>query len=323
MLLDLPNIPHASVPRGASADDNIEQSRWGEPGEFGFEPKPHWEILDELGLADFGRGAKVTGAGFPFYVGAGARLQRALISWFLDTAVSKGYTELQAPLLVNAESATATGNLPDKEDQMYEVTRDELYAIPTAEVPVTNYLRDEILQAGDLPVRYCGYTPCFRREAGSYGKDVRGLNRLHQFDKVELVQFVDPRLSYEALEEMTAQAESLLQDLGLPYRRLLMCSGDMGFTQAKKYDLEVWSPGQQRWLEVSSISNLEAFQARRAGIRFKDDSGRKPRFVHTLNGSALALPRTVAAILETNQSEHGTVTVPEVLRDYFGSDKIQ
>ncbi|MFV1981705.1 MAG: serine--tRNA ligase [Rhodothermia bacterium] len=324
MLLELPNIPHKSVPAGLTPDDNIEVARWGELSTFDFTPRPHWELLDSLNMADFSRGAKVTGAGFPFYIGYGARLQRALIAWFLDFATSEGgYTEIQAPLLVNSASATATGQLPDKEDQMYEVTRDELFVIPTAEVPITNFLRDEILKARDLPIRYCGYTPCFRREAGSYGKDVRGLNRLHQFDKVEIVQFVQPETSYDVLEEMTSHVERLLQLLELPYRRLLMCAGDMGFTQAKKYDLEVWSPGQERWLEVSSISNFEAFQARRAGIRSKDETGGKPRYVHTLNGSALALPRTVAAILETRQTRDGGITVPEVLRDYVGTDRIE
>jgi len=324
MLLELPNIPHKSVPAGLMPDDNTEVGRWGELSTFDFRPRPHWELLESLNLADFSRGAKVTGAGFPFYIGYGARLQRALIAWFLDFAASEGgYTELQAPLFVNAASATATGQLPDKEDQMYEVTRDELFAIPTAEIPVTNFLRDEILQSRDLPVRYCAYTPCFRREAGSYGKDVRGLNRLHQFDKVEIVQFVHPETSYDVLEEMTSHVERLLQALKLPYRKLLMCAGDMGFTQAKKYDLEVWSPGQECWLEVSSISNFEAFQARRAGIRFKDDTGGKPQFVHTLNGSALALPRTVAAILETRQTADGGIIVPGVLVDYLGTDRIE
>lgn len=324
LLLEMPNIPHSSVPSGSTADDNAEVGRWGEFPSFGFSPKPHWEILEALNLADFSRGAKVSGAGFPFYVGNGARLQRALISWFLDFAASEGgYTELQAPLFVNAASATATGQLPDKEAQMYEITRDELFAIPTAEVPITNFLRDEILKASELPVRFCGYTPCFRREAGSYGKDVRGLNRLHQFDKVELVQFVHPDSSYETLEQMTAHAERLLQLLELPYRRLLICTGDMGFTQAKTFDLEVWSPGQERWLEVSSISNFEAFQARRAGIRFKDDDSGKPQHVHTLNGSALALPRIVAAILESRQTESGSIVVPEVLRTYLGTDVIE
>jgi seryl-tRNA synthetase len=322
LLLELPNIPHESVPRGTSSVDNVEVSSWGEPVTTDFEPLPHWDLTDRLGLADFNRGAKVTGAGFPFFVGLGAKLQRSLIHWFLDEATSKGYIELQAPLMVNAESATATGQLPDKEDQMYEVTRDALYPIPTAEVPVTNFLRDEILPVDDLPTRYCGYTPCFRREAGSYGKDVRGLNRLHQFDKVEIVQFVHPESSYEVLEEMTAHAEDLLQQLGLHYRRLLMCTGDMGFTQSKKYDLEVWSPGQAMWLEVSSISNFESFQSRRAGIRFKEGSGR-PEFVHTLNGSALALPRTVAAILETYQLEEGGVALPPVLQPYMGAEVIE
>jgi seryl-tRNA synthetase len=323
LLLEIPNVPHPSVPVGRTAEHNRVVSDQGSPPTFDFEPRTHWDLAAELGIVDFERGAKVVGAGFPFYVGAGARLQRALISYFLELAVAEGgYREIQPPLLVNAASATGTGQLPDKEDMMYEVTRDELYLIPTAEVPVTNLLRDEILSEGDLPVKFCAYTPCFRREAGSYGKHVRGLNRLHQFDKVELVQFVRPEESYDALESMTADAERAIERLGLPYRRLLMCTGDMGFSQAKKYDLEVWSAGQQRWLEVSSISNLEAFQARRTRTRFRPTGGKKTEFVHTLNGSALALPRTVAAILENFQQEDGTVAVPSVLEPYFGGSII-
>jgi seryl-tRNA synthetase len=323
LLLEIPNIPHPSVPVGRTAEENRLVSEHGDPPPFDFEPRTHWDLATDLGIVDFERGARVVGAGFPFYVGAGARLQRALISYFLDLAVNEGgYREIQPPLLVNAASATGTGQLPDKEDMMYEVSRDKLYLIPTAEVPVTNFFRDEILSEDDLPVKFCAYTPCFRREAGSYGKHVRGLNRLHQFDKVELVQFVRPEESYEALESMTGDAERALEHLGLPYRRLLMCTGDMGFSQAKKYDLEVWSAGQQRWLEVSSISNLEAFQARRTRTRFRPTGGKKPEFVHTLNGSALALPRTVAAILENFQLENGTVAVPPVLKPYFGGDAI-
>ncbi|MDX1740051.1 MAG: serine--tRNA ligase, partial [Rhodothermales bacterium] len=282
-----------------------------------------WDLAADLGIVDFERGAKVVGAGFPFYVGAGARLQRALISFFLDLAAEAGYREIQPPLLVNAASATGTGQLPDKEDMMYEVGRDELYLIPTAEVPVTNFLRDEIVADDDLPVKFCAYTPCFRREAGSYGKHVRGLNRLHQFDKVELVQFVRPEDSYDALESMTRDAERAIERLGLPYRRLLMCTGDMGFSQAKKYDLEVWSAGQERWLEVSSISNVEAFQARRTKTRFRPSEGKKTDFVHTLNGSALALPRVVAAILENYQTEDGKISVPASLQPYMRAGTIE
>lgn len=323
MLLEVPNVPHPSVPVGATPDQNQTVFTWGTPRVFDFEAQPHWDLLAQHGWADFERGAKVTGAGFPFYIGAGARMHRALIQFFLDLAGREGgYTEMQPPIVVNAESATATGQLPDKEDQMYEITRDGLYMVPTAEVPVTNFLRDEILTEADLPVRYCAYTPCFRREAGSYGKDVRGLNRLHQFDKVELVQYVHPDQSYDALETLREDAERAVQRLGLPYRRLLMCTGDMGFTQAKKYDLEVWSPGQERWLEVSSVSNFEAFQARRANIRFRPQEGGRPQFVHTLNGSALALPRIVAALLETYQQADGSVQVPEALQPYMGTDRM-
>jgi seryl-tRNA synthetase len=277
--------------------------------------------MEKLKIIDFARGTKITGAGFPVYVGKGARLERALINFFLDEAGRRGYTELLPPLMVNAASATGTGQLPDKEDQMYVVTRDEFYLVPTAEVPVTNFLRDEIIREKDLPVKFCAYTPCFRREAGSYGKDVRGLNRVHQFNKVELVRLVHPRHSYDDLEEMRGDAESLLRTLGLRYRVLLMCTGDLGFTQAKKYDLEVWSPGQQKWLEVSSISNFESFQARRLNIRFRPEGG-KTEMVHTLNGSALALPRVMAALLERNQTPEGKVVVPAPLHRYTGFEII-
>ncbi len=323
LLLEIPNLPHPSVPVGATAAENQVIYEEGEPPSFDFEPLPHWELTARHELVDFERGAKVTGAGFPFYVGQGARLQRALIGFFLDLAVEEGgYREVQAPLLVNAESARGTGQLPDKEDLMYEVPRDGLYAIPTAEVPLTNLYRDEILDEAALPLKFAGYTPCWRREAGSYGKDVRGLNRLHQFDKVELVQIVHPDRSYEALEALREDAERALRRLAIRYRRLLMCTGDMGFTQAKKYDLEVWSAGQQRWLEVSSISNFEAFQARRMGIRYRPEGGGKPAFVHTLNGSGLALPRVVAALLEQGQQADGSVVVPEALRPYTGFERI-
>jgi seryl-tRNA synthetase len=323
LLLELPNIPHESVPVGRTPEDNVVAHEEGDRPAFDFTPLPHWELAERHRLLDFERGAKVTGAGFPFYLGKGARLQRALIQFFLDLAVDQGgYTEMEPPFLVNEASATGTGQLPDKEDLMYEAPRDGLYLVPTAEVPVTNYFRDETLAEGDLPVKFCAYTPCFRREAGSYGKDVRGLNRLHQFDKVELVQFVHPDKSYEALESLREDAERAVRLLGLPYRRLLMCTGDMGFTQTKKYDLEVWSAGQERWLEVSSVSNFEAFQARRTNIRFKPDGGGKPQFVHTLNGSGLALPRIVAALLENNQREDGSVVVPEVLIPYTGFGEI-
>ena len=321
IMLQVPNIPHPSVPVGKTPADNQEISKWGEPPVIDFKPKSHWELLEKLDIIDFERGVKITGAGFPVYKGAGSKLQRALINFFLDEAAGKGYKEIQSPLMVNGASATGTGQLPDKEDLMYVATKDELYLIPTAEVPVTNIHRDEILAEQQLPIKYCGYTPCFRREAGSYGKDVRGLNRLHQFDKVELVKFVHPGVSYNELESLRTDAEHLLQKLGLHYRVLLMCTGDMGFTQTKKYDLEVWAMGQQKWLEVSSISNFESFQARRMNIRFRPTGG-KPEFVHTLNGSGLALPRVVAAILENYQTPEGKVVVPKVLHKYTGFEVI-
>ena len=322
LLLEVPNVPHESVPVGWTPDDNVTAFEWGTKTTFDFDAVQHWDLLDKHGMADFDRGSKVTGAGFPFYIGAGARMQRALINFFLDEAVSAGYVEIQSPLMVNEDSARGTGQIPDKEDMMYEATKDGFYMIPTAEVPVTNLHRDEIFGADDLPIRYCAYTPCFRREAGSYGKDVRGLNRLHQFDKVELVHFVRPADSYQALEDLREHAEQLLRKLELPFRRLLMCTGDMGFTQAKKYDLEVWSAGQARWLEVSSISNFESFQARRMMIRYRAEPSAKPQIIHTLNGSGLALPRIMAALLENNQQADGRIVLPAALRPYFGADAI-
>ncbi|MFA6469131.1 MAG: serine--tRNA ligase [Bacteroidota bacterium] len=316
LLLTVPNIPHPSVPVGSTPEDNKTIFEWGEHPKADFPLKPHWEITSKLGIIDFDRGSKVSGAGFPFYVGKAATLQRALINFFLDQAAEHGYVELQAPIVVNKDSARGTGQIPDKEDMMYVATRDELYMIPTAEVPVTNFHRKETFEEKDLPVKYAGYTPCFRREAGSYGKDVRGLNRLHQFDKVELVKFVHPSTSYDELESLRADAERLLQLLGLPYRVLLMCTGDMGFTQTKKYDLEVWAAGQQKWLEVSSCSNFETFQSRRMQIKYKSRETGKPEFVHTLNGSGLALPRIVAALIENNQTPEGKVIVPKVLQQY-------
>ncbi len=322
LLLEIPNVPHESVPVGRTPNDNVVAFEWGTPRTFDFDAVPHWDLLDRHGMADFDRGSKVTGAGFPFYIGSGARLQRALINFFLDEAVQAGYVEIQSPLMVNEDSARGTGQIPDKEDMMYEATKDGFYMIPTAEVPVTNLHRDEIFAADELPIRYCAYTPCFRREAGSYGKDVRGLNRLHQFDKVELVHFVKPSDSYQALEDLREHAEGLLRKLELPFRRLLMCTGDMGFTQAKKYDLEVWSAAQERWLEVSSISNFESFQARRMMIRFRSEPNGKTQIIHTLNGSGLALPRIVAALLENNQQADGRIVLPAALGPYFGSDAI-
>lgn len=321
LLLSVPNVPHPSVPEGHKPEDNQAIFSWGKQNEIDFEPKPHWELAEKLGIIDFETGVKITGAGFPLYRGAGAKLQRALINFFLDEAHNAGYVELQPPLMINTASATGTGQLPDKEDLMYVVDRDELYLVPTAEVPVTNIHRDEILAEKNLPLKYCAYTPCFRREAGSYGKDVRGLNRLHQFDKVELVKFVHPGTSYNELDSLRTDAENLLQKLNLPYRVLLMCTGDMGFTQSKKYDLEVWAMGQKRWLEVSSISNFESFQARRINVRFRPDGG-KPEFVHTLNGSALALPRVLAAIIENYQTPEGKIIIPKVLHKYTGFEII-
>lgn len=322
MLLEIPNIPHESVPLGATPDENLVVFEWGDKPQFPFEAKPHWELLAAHDLIDFERGAKVTGAGFPFYKGKAARLQRALINFFLDEATQNGYTEIQPPLMINEASGIGTGQLPDKEGQMYHAPLDGFYLVPTAEVPVTNYLRDEILAEDTLPIRYCAYTPCFRREAGSYGKDVRGLNRLHQFDKVELVRFVHPSESYTHLEQLREDAERLLQKLRLPYHRLLMCTGDLGFTQTKKYDLEVWSGGQERWLEVSSVSNFEAFQARRANIRYRGTDGKRPQFVHTLNGSGLALPRIMASLIENYQQADGSIRIPDVLQAYTGFDRI-
>lgn len=322
LVLELPNIPHPSVPVGADEDDNEVEETIGEPPAFDFNPAPHWELADRHNLVDLERGAKVAGSGFPFYLGKGARLQRALLNFFLDRARERGYTEMQAPLFVNPESAKGTGQIPDKDALMYEIPRDDFYPIPTAEVPVTNFHRDEILAADDLPRRYCTYSPCWRREAGSYGSDVRGLNRLHQFDKVELVRIVPPDESYRALDALLEDAESALDALDLPYRRLLMCTGDMGFTQAKVYDLEVWSAAQERWLEVSSVSNFEAFQARRAQIRYRPEPEAKPELVHTLNGSGLAFPRIVAALLENNQQPDGSIELPEALHPYTGFARI-
>lgn len=322
VLLAIPNIPHSSVPVGKTPAENQVVATWGEIPAIDFLPKPHWELVEKLGIIDFQRGVKITGAGFPVYVGKGAKLERALINFFLDEADTAGYTELMPPHMVNTASATGTGQLPDKEDQMYVATKDEFYLIPTAEVPVTNFYRDEILSEKQLPIKLCAWTPCFRREAGSYGKDVRGLNRVHQFNKVELVKFVQPSTSYDELESLRADGERLLQKLGLPYHVLLMCSGDLGFTQTKKYDLEVWSIGQQKWLEVSSCSNFESYQARRMNIRFKPNAGGKPEIVHTLNGSALALPRIVAAIIENYQTPEGKVVVPKVLHKYTGFEII-
>lgn len=320
LLYTLPNAPHDLVPAGKSDTDNEMVNTFGDIPELGENAKPHWELCEQFNLIDFDLGAKVTGSGFPFYVAKGAKLQRALIRFFLDEADKAGYTEYIPPFLVNEASGIGTGQLPDKEGQMYHMPEDELYLIPTAEVPLTNIYRDVILNEDELPIKFCGYTPCFRREAGSYGKDVRGLNRLHQFDKVEIVQIAHPETSHAILEEMVAHVARLLQKLELPYRTLRLCGGDLGFASAITYDMEVFSAGQQRWLEVSSISNFETFQANRLKCRFKQKDG-KTQLVHTLNGSALALPRIVASLIENNQDENG-IRIPEVLRPYTGFDRI-
>jgi seryl-tRNA synthetase len=314
LLVQLPNLPHSSVKPGHSAADNEVVYEWGAIPELGSDAKPHWELASYYDIIDFDLGSKVTGAGFPFYKGQGAKLQRALINFFLEEAITAGYTEFQPPLFVNEDSAYGTGQLPDKDGQMYTMTLDKLYAIPTAEVPITNIYRDVILKHSDLPVKNVAYSSCFRREAGSYGKDVRGLNRLHQFDKVEIVQISHPDSSYNTLEEMRNHVAGLLQKLELPFRILRLCGGDMSFTSALTYDFEVYSAAQKRWLEVSSVSNFENFQANRMKLRFKDEDG-KTKLAHTLNGSALALPRVVAALLENNQVTDG-IRIPSALNNY-------
>jgi seryl-tRNA synthetase len=311
ILYKLPNLPHSSVPEGRTPEENEVLREVGQKPDLPASAKPHWELIEQYDIIDFALGNKITGAGFPVYKGQGARLQRALINFFLDEAREAGYTEIQPPILVNEASGYGTGQLPDKEGQMYHATADDLYLIPTAEVPITNLYRDEIIAPERLPIRNAGYTPCFRREAGSWGAHVRGLNRLHQFDKVEIVQIAHPDNSYAILEEMLAHIEGLLQKLELPYRVLRLCGGDMSFTSALTYDLEVWSAAQQRWLEVSSASNFETYQANRLKLRYRAENG-KMQLLHTLNGSALALPRIVAARLENNQTEEG-IMLPAVL----------
>ncbi|MBK9737536.1 MAG: serine--tRNA ligase [Saprospiraceae bacterium] len=321
MIIQLPNIPHHSVPEGSKPEDNEVFRSWDKTMPvLGSDALPHWELAEKYNLISFKDGVKLTGAGFPVYKGKGARLQRALINFFLDEAGAAGYLEIQPPIMVNKESATATGQLPDKEGQMYYCDRDEFYLIPTAEVPLTNLYRDVILKKSDFPVKMAGYTPCFRREAGSYGSDVKGLNRLHQFDKVELVQLQHPDQSYETLMEMVEHVESLLKKLELPYRVLRLCGGDMSFNSALTFDLETYSAAQGRWLEVSSVSNFETFQSNRMKLRFKDEDG-KTRLAHTLNGSALALPRIVATMLENHQTKDG-IKIPEALQPYTGFSMI-
>lgn len=319
-LVKLPNLPHTSVPKGKTPEENEVVREGGDKPTLYAGAVPHWELIKKYDLVDFETGAKITGSGFPLYKGKGAKLQRALIQYFLDYNTAAGYTEYLPPLLVNEDTAYGTGQLPDKEGQMYHATADNFYLIPTAEVPVTNIYRDEIVKEADLPIKMTAYTPCFRREAGSFGADVRGLNRVHQFDKVEIIQLVDPAKSYDTLEEMVEHVETLLQNLGLPYRILRLCGGDMSFTSALTYDFEVYSAAQQKWLEVSSVSNFESFQTNRMKIRYRNAEG-KTQLLHSLNGSSLALPRIVAALLENNQTENG-VALPEVLHGYFGSKSI-
>jgi len=320
ILLDIPNRPHESVPGGKSAEDNEITEEHGDIPNLGENAKPHWDLATTYDIIDFELGSKITGSGFPVYRGKGARLQRALVNFFLDNATENGYLEIQPPVLINEESGYGTGQLPDKEGQMYHVETDNLYLSPTAEVPLTNLFRDTILKSEDLPVKITAYTPCFRREAGSYGKDVKGLNRLHQFDKVEIVQIRNPEDSYQTLDEMVAYVAGLLKALELPFRIARLCGGDLGFTSALTYDMEVFSAGQQRWLEVSSISNFETFQANRLKLRFKNKEGRN-QLVHTLNGSALAFPRILAALLENNQGPEG-IRIPAALVPYTGFEVI-
>ena len=319
VMVTIPNLPHSSVPEGRSADDNVVVLEHGEKPTLYNKAQPHWELIKKYDIIDFELGVKIAGAGFPVYKGKGARIQRAMINFFLDEAMKAGYIEVQPPIVVNEDSGFATGQLPDKEGQMYYVTEEKLYLIPTAEVPITNIYRDVILSENQLPVKNVGYTPCFRREAGSWGAHVRGLNRLHQFDKVEIVRIEKAENSYAALEEMSLHVQSLLQKLELPYRVLRLCGGDMGFTSALTYDMEVWSAAQQRWLEVSSVSNFETYQANRLKLRSKIEG--KMQLMHTLNGSALALPRILASILENNQTPEG-IKIPKVLAPYCGFEVI-
>lgn len=322
VMLRMPNLPHDDVPVGKDEKENLEVRRYGTPKEFSFEPRPHWEIGEKLGILDFERGAKLSGSRFTVLKGVGARLERALINFMLDMHTKKGYKEVLPPHLVRPEILEGTGQLPKFEEELYVCERDNLYLIPTAEVPLTNLFRNEILKENELPIYLTSYTPCYRREAGAYGKDIRGIIRQHQFNKVELVKLVRPEDSYEELERLTLDAEDVLKALDLPYRVVLLCTGDMGFSSAKTYDIEVWFPSQGRYREVSSCSNCEDFQARRMNTRFKDSQGRN-RYVHTLNGSGLAVGRTLAAILENYQREDGSVVVPHALRDYLKADLIK
>lgn len=321
-LLAIPNIPNETVPAGLDDSDNVEVRRWGEPRDFGFSPKAHWDLGRDLNILDPRRAAKVSGARFHFYRGLGARLERAIVNFFLDTHTSRGYTEILPPDIVNRAAMTGTGQLPKFEEDAFKIANDDYFLISTAEIPLTNYHREEILDGAELPIKYCAYSACFRAEAGSAGRDTRGLIRQHQFNKVEMVKFSRPEDSYDELEKLTADAENVLQRLGLPYRVVCLSTGDLGFCAAKTYDVEVWMPSYDRYVEISSCSNCEDYQARRASIRFKDDKADKAKFVHTLNGSGLAVGRTVAAILENYQEADGSVTVPEVLRPYMNVNKI-
>jgi seryl-tRNA synthetase len=322
LLAGIPNIPHESVPVGKSADDNVEVRRVGEPPKFDFDPKAHWDLGPELGILDFARAGKITGARFALYWGMGAKLERALINFFLDIHTREhGYTEVLPPFMVNSASLYGTGQLPKFAEDLFKCENTDFWLIPTAEVPVTNIYRDETLEAEQLPIKLCAYTPCFRSEAGSYGRDVRGIIRQHQFQKVELVKFARPEQSYDELETLTADAEDILRRLGLPFRTVVLCTGDMGASSAKTYDIEVWLPGQNDYKEISSCSNFEAFQARRAGIRYKN--GKKAEFAHTLNGSGLAVGRTWVAIVENYQQKDGSVVIPEALRPYMGEEVIR
>ncbi|MGH9614821.1 MAG: serine--tRNA ligase, partial [Bryobacteraceae bacterium] len=322
MLAGIPNLPHESVPVGRGAEDNVEVRRWGTPREFDFQPKPHWDLGPELKILDLERAAKITGARFAVYWNWGAKLERALINFMLDVHTREhGYTEVLPPFLINSDSLFGTGQLPKFAEDLFKCEKTDFWLAPTAEVPVTNLFRDETLKADNLPISLCAYTPCFRSEAGSYGRDVRGIIRQHQFQKVELVKFTRPEQSYEEHEKLTADAEDILRRLGLPYRTVVLCTGDMGFSSAKTYDLEVWLPGQNDYKEISSCSNFEAFQSRRAGIRAKSGKG-KAEYAHTLNGSGLAVGRTWVAIVENYQQKDGSVVIPEALRPYLGVEKI-
>ena len=322
MMLRIPNIPNPKVPDGKSDEDNVEVKRWSDSTKFSFEPKPHWDIASNLDIIDFERASKVTGSRFAIYKGLGARLERAVINYFLDKHIyDNGYTEILPPFMVNRESMTGTGQLPKFEEDAFKLSNEDYFLIPTAEVPVTNMYRDETFNGDILPIKYCAYSACFRAEAGSVGRDTRGLIRQHQFNKVELVKFCKPEDSYEELDKLIVDAESVLQGLNLPYRMVRICKGDLGFTAALKYDLEVWMPSYNRYVEISSCSNFEDFQARRANIKYKETPKDKPKFVHTINGSGLAIGRTVAAILENFQREDGTVEIPEVLRPYMGKEE--